>query len=47
MKNNLFVLFAALVIFALVLVGATLMYLSKTSEYSRASDAPASSQSAN
>lgn len=40
MKNNIFILIAAIVIFSLVLVGATLVYLSKTSEYSRASDAP-------
>lgn len=48
MKNNVFMLFTALVIMAIVIVSATMVYLSKTSEYSRASDqSPASLQPAN
>jgi hypothetical protein len=35
MKNNLFILFASLVILALVVFAATQVYLSKTSEFSR------------
>lgn len=36
-------LFTALVIMAIVIVSATMVYLSKTSEYSRASDNPPAS----
>jgi hypothetical protein len=40
-------LFTTLVIMAILIVSATMVYLSKTSEYSRASDqVPASSQPA-
>lgn len=42
MKNNLFILFIALVLAAVIIVSATLVYLSKSSEYSRATDSPAS-----
>lgn len=40
MKNTFFMLVAAFTISVLVLVAATLIYLSKTSEYSRTSDEP-------
>lgn len=42
MKNNIFILFIAMVLAAVIIVAATLVYLSKSSEYSRATDSPAS-----
>jgi biopolymer transport protein ExbD len=40
MLNNLFMLLAALVIAAILITAGTIVHLSKTSEYSRASDSP-------
>ncbi|MCE2960395.1 MAG: hypothetical protein ACK46A_04930 [Akkermansiaceae bacterium] len=42
MKNNIFILFIAMVLAAVIIVSATLVYLSKSSEYSRATSTPAS-----
>lgn len=47
MLNNLFMLLAALVIAAILITAGILVHLSKTSEYSRVSNAPAEVTSGN
>jgi Tfp pilus assembly protein PilW len=45
--KNLIMLFSAFTICVIVIVAATQVYLSKTSEYSRASEKPAASSQTN